>query len=108
LIRHREPPLGGAAIQSGARSAVALDCRADGQCGIDPSRNNWPKMPIQSYGMRRAAHKPPMPTMAATTAGITSQVTIWSHVMAEAFPEPTAQKYVGQRRAKSRKLQPQA
>jgi hypothetical protein len=28
LIRHREPPLGGAAIQSGASDALALDCFA--------------------------------------------------------------------------------
>jgi hypothetical protein len=26
LIRHREPPLGGVAIQRGARGAAALDC----------------------------------------------------------------------------------
>jgi hypothetical protein len=26
LIRHREPPLGGVAIQGGVRGAVALDC----------------------------------------------------------------------------------
>jgi hypothetical protein len=28
LIRHREPPLGGAAIQGGASGAEALDCFA--------------------------------------------------------------------------------